>query len=457
MWIDPGTVDSDQVLYNEGGYVNGMGLRLSDGSLEAIVQNNGEPGTIAAPYDGSGWTHVAVVFDQGALRLYVDGEEIAANEDIGFDIVPGHVAGSELGGNATTTPWEYSDGAAPFFDGNIDATAVYRSALSPAEIRTVADRSFSVDAPTFYATGSSAEAFSVTATFSDLPGGDTAFEGLSMSLAELPDGWDASAETATEFDSVADGGSVAATWEVTPDPDTTGAVELEAAVEFDADGERERLADGAALGTLDSAALAQWPFDGSPADASGNGHAATLENGASFDDSVAVQGSHSVLLDGDDDYVDLADGGTPYISEGFSARTISMWIRPDSTSGSQVLFNSGGAVNGLGVRINDEAIEARAINSRSGPTISAPFSATEWTHVAVVFDSGALRLYVDGEEAAANEDVGFTAVGSAYWGGELGGSERFPWSGTFDGHVDLSTVYPFALSPELVSTLAGSY
>jgi len=458
MWVNPDTTSGDQVLFNEGGYVNGMGLRIKNGSLEAIVKNNNDGQTTAAPFDHTEWTHVAVVFDRGALRLYVNGEEVAANEDVGYHFVPGHVAGSELGGNATSTPWAYGNGASPFFRGHIDATGIYRSALSPAEIEAVGSRSFSVDAPAFYATGNETEAFTIDATFSDLPGeGGASFENISMAVTDLPAGWTSEAQTKLDFDSVADGESVSATWEVTPDASTNGEVELEVALEYEADDELRRLVDGATLNTLTSASLAEWRFNGTTEDSSDNGHAATLENGATFDSGVAVEGSHSIALDGTDDFVNLADGGQPFLSQSFSERTVSLWVNPDSTAGSQVLYNQGGAVNGMGVRINEGTLEARAINARNGPVVSVPFDRTDWTHVAAVFDRGALRLYVDGEEVAANEDVGFNSIGSAYFGGELGGAEAFPWNGSLDGHLDVSAIYPFALSPELVSTLAGSY
>lgn len=455
-WVAPDTTAGDQVIYNEGGYSNGFALRISDGSLDAVAANNGTLASVSAPFEADGWTHVAAVFDRGTLRLYLDGEEAAVTRDAGFAVVPSHVGGSELGGNTTTTPWAY-ESEDKFFGGHIDATAVYRRALSPTDIEKLIARSFAVDAPAFYAAGDDDGTFRVEATFSDLPGGGAPFGNLSMSLARLPDGWTATALTATEFGSVADGEAATAAWEVTPAPATEGAVELEAAVEYEADGASRRLVDGTALNTLESAALARWRFNGTPEDDSGNGHDAALVNGASFDDSVAVEGSHSVALDGEDDYVDLADGGTPYISGAYGERTVSTWIDPDTTAGSQVLFNAGATVNGLGVRLHDGRIEARAIRDGSGTTVAAPFEAEGWTHVGVVFDNGALRLYVDGEEVAADPDVGFAAVGSAYWGGEIGGAERFPWSGTLDGHVDVTAVYPLALSSDLVATLAGRY
>jgi hypothetical protein len=455
MWLNPDSTDGSQVLFNEGGFFNGMGLRINDGTLEAIVKNTGTAGTVAGPFDRTEWTHVAAVFDRGAFRLYVNGSELAVNEDVGYDTVPGHVAGSELGAATTTTPWRFDDQQAHFFGGHVDATAVFELALSASEVEAVATRGFAVDAPTLYDAGSDPDPFTVDATFSDLRADDgSTFESLTMSVIEIPDGWTSEAQTATEFNSVADGESVTATWEVTPDSDTTGSVELEVAVDYEIDGEQRRLIDGANLNTLTSAALAEWRFNGTTEDSSGNGHSASLENGAAFDDQVVVEGSHSVDLTGQDDFIDLAEGGEEFLGQSFTQRTLSMWIKPESTAGQQVLYNEGAGFNGMGVRINDGTLEAMVKFNGTAGTVAGPFDRTEWTHVAVVFEKGAFRLYVNGNEIAENEDVGSESVSGGYWGGEFGSAETFPWDGNFDGHFDASAIYPLALSDDLIATLA---
>ncbi|MFB6141490.1 MAG: LamG-like jellyroll fold domain-containing protein [Halosimplex sp.] len=452
-WIRPDSTSGDQMLYAEGGTISGAGVRIRDGTLEAIVARNQETATVSTAFDRTEWTHVAFVFDRGTLRLYVDGEE-AATAEAGFDTVPSHVAGSELSANTTTSPWGEED---QFFGGNVDATAVYNLALSDDDVEAIATRSFAVDAPSLYAAGSDPDPFTVSATFSDLRADDGAtFENLAMELTDLPDGWSVSAATETTFDAVPDGESVSASWEVTPAADASGSVELEAAVDYESDGERRRLVDGATLDTLNSAAEALWTFDGTTADSTGNGHTATLENGASFDDETVVEGSHSVALDGTDDFVDLA-GPQEFLSEAFSARTVTTWIKPSDTAGSQVLYNQGAAVNGMAVRIEDGTLQAATVNGGDQATVSTPFDRTEWTHVAVVFDYGALRLYVDGDEVAANEDVGYDTVSGAYWGGELGTAQQSFWSGHFGGNVDLSSTFAFALAPEQVAALASAH
>lgn len=72
------------------------------------------------------------------------------------------------------------------------------------------------------------------------------------------------------------------------------------------------------------AAFASWRFNGTTEDHSDNGHAASLENGTRFDKQVIVEGSHSVTLDGTDDFIDLAEGGEKFRPQSFSERTISL-------------------------------------------------------------------------------------------------------------------------------------
>jgi hypothetical protein len=451
MWVNPDSTDGTQTLYNEGGTVTGLAVRIQDGELQAGVINNGTAATVSTPFDRTEWANVAVVFDRGVLRLYVDGVEAATNEDVGYDALGGHGDSAEIGAARDSSLWGFDDTP---FGGNVDATAIFAGALSADEIEAVTSRSFGVDAPDLYGPG---EEFTVNATFSDLRAGDgTTFENLSMDLTRLPDGWTAAAETDTAFDAVPDGESVTATWEIMPGANSAGSVDLEAVVEYEVDGEPKRLVDRANLDTLSSAALADWRFDGSVADSSGNGHDASLANGASFDDETVVQGSHSVALDGDDDFVNLADS-QEFLSNSFSTWSVSTWINPDDTTGTQVVYNQGAAINGLAVRVNDGTLQAATVNGGTQATVSTPFSSTDWTHVAVVFDRGVLRLYVDGEEAATNEDVGYATVSGAYWGGEVGGAEASFWSGgNLGGYVDRTAVYPIALTSDLVASLAST-
>ena len=211
---------------------------------------------------------------------------------------------------------------------------------------------------------------------------------------------------------------------------------------------------------------ALWRFDGTTFDSSGGEPSETdterLFGDAEFVDD-SIEGSHSVRLTGEDgDYVVLADvsDGENLSHDAFDRKTAAMWIKPDSTDGVQDLYNEGGAQNGMAFRINEGSLEAGVTNGANLVSVSTPFEATGWTHVAVVFDRGSLTLYVDGEEAAANPDVGYDTVPAHIAESALGGNrDTNIWNGGgsfYRGKIDLTAVYTRALSADEVGRLADA-
>jgi len=161
------------------------------------------------------------------------------------------------------------------------------------------------------------------------------------------------------------------------------------------------------MGATASAALvAQWSFDNNTTDSVGTLNW-TLEGGASYS-TDAKEGSHSLMLDGTDDHAYQAAVGM--LNSAFGAKTVMMWFKADSVNGAQVLYDEGGYTNGLGIRVNNGALQAGVVNANVGFTASTPFDSPRWTHVAAVFDSGSLLLYVNGEQQAVTAAT-FTTVG----------------------------------------------
>ncbi len=74
-WIKPSTLSGIQVIFEEGSASNGMALRLNGNQLEGAVRNGSvefNANGITFPTDGQ-WHHVALVFDEGAFSIYLDG------------------------------------------------------------------------------------------------------------------------------------------------------------------------------------------------------------------------------------------------------------------------------------------------------------------------------------------------------------------------------------------------
>ncbi len=143
---DPSISDRKQVLYEEGGAINGLNLYLYDGQFYGgqWVGGTGLASflTAAAPSPGQ-WTHASLVLDMDAtnpaetLRLYVNGVLVASSE---AEQLPGHPA--DIGIGAVQDDTEFHDGNysgdGHYFAGLIGDVRVYNRALTDAEIEALA-------------------------------------------------------------------------------------------------------------------------------------------------------------------------------------------------------------------------------------------------------------------------------------------------------------------------------
>ncbi|WP_266080674.1 alkaline phosphatase D family protein [Haladaptatus caseinilyticus] len=318
-------------------------------------------------------------------------------------------------------------------------------------------------APDSYDSSSgSAESFEITAAFTNPAGADAeanTMEGVNLDVSGFPDGWSVKANTATQFDTVSNGETVTTSWNVTPDDTPDGDVKLELETTYDIGSESYRHVFQEQMSEVQ---IAYWKFENSNEDSSSYDHTFSLRNGARYDDQAAVEGEYSLQLDGTDDYIRTSS--SDFLHDAFTERTVSMWVKPDSTAGTQSIYDEGGSANGLGMRIKDDTLEAGVIDNRNLSTIENPFTRTDWVHVAVVFDTGSLTLYVDGSEVASKADVGFESVSSHGDEGEIGrsggSSSQDVWDTTgnyFGGHIDATSIYSTALSAEKIAELSNKY
>ncbi|MEM6822913.1 MAG: LamG-like jellyroll fold domain-containing protein, partial [Verrucomicrobiota bacterium] len=147
--------------------------------------------------------------------------------------------------------------------------------------------------------------------------------------------------------------------------------------------------------------IARWKLDNNLDDASANGNSIESLVGASYSAS-ALTGSGALSFNGVDQYADVNSGHATFLKEAFSERSVSFWVNPTSYSGTQTLYDEGGAAIGFGVRIKDGNLEAAVQQNNVVTLISGPISNPgSWHHVATVFDKGRLRLFWDGNEIAS--------------------------------------------------------
>jgi hypothetical protein len=179
-----------------------------------------------------------------------------------------------------------------------------------------------------------------------------------------------------------------------------------------------------------------WKFDedtGSViADWSGNGYSGTITGGASFSENG--KSGHSLTLDGETGYADVESLNL----HGHSAGTVSLWMKPTTTSGTQYIFNIGGAScdGALYMKIAAGSLVV-GYTDRSGgahTAYSGAYSApTGFDHIVVTWDPSAemIRVYknsaslanyswTDGLRNPLLEDLrfGFCSA-SGYYSGSL--------------------------------------
>jgi hypothetical protein len=219
----------------------------------------------------------------------------------------------------------------------------------------------------------------------------------------------------------------------------------------------------AGFGPVDGLA-AYYPFDTGALDVSGHGLGGTLVDGATITDEAARSGSGCLELDGAGARVDLpgTTGDETFFVEGFDARTVSAWIDPQTTDGSQVVYEEGGDADGFGLRIVDgdlEAVVANGTGDAGRGSVRGAFGTTSggWTHAVAAFDAGEIRLYANGV-AVGSGPVGPDTVPARSGPAAIGntrGESVFGSGDAFAGRIDEVTLFERALAPGEVRTLSG--
>jgi len=165
---------------------------------------------------------------------------------------------------------------------------------------------------------------------------------------------------------------------------------------------------------LGSGALALYSFaKGDASDASGNNHhgkaqGVTVATGDGIPAAVFDDAKSAIVLAEDQGSLSYrefsGDVGRSFMHASFGSRAVSFWAQAKPGEGRRTLFSEGGDA-GWNVRLVDGKITATGSNNREDhATLSAPWPTDgKWHHVAFVYSSGDLMLYVDGRQVAAGE------------------------------------------------------
>ncbi|UJF34824.1 Ig-like domain-containing protein [Paenibacillus hexagrammi] len=76
MWVKANETDRAQMLYEEGNQANGgLALKIEGNNLIAGAAKEGRVQTVSTAFQDTSWHHVAAIYEEGILKLYVDGVE----------------------------------------------------------------------------------------------------------------------------------------------------------------------------------------------------------------------------------------------------------------------------------------------------------------------------------------------------------------------------------------------
>jgi glucose/arabinose dehydrogenase/PKD repeat protein len=198
--------------------------------------------------------------------------------------------------------------------------------------------------------------------------------------------------------------------------------------------------------TVPSGLVAAYTFaegaGGTTADVSGNGNIGTLVGGTAW--STAGRFGRALSFDGVNDLVSIADAAALDLTTGL---TIEAWVNPSVLSGWRTIALKG-APGGMAYALyaHDEVPRPAGYVNTGGADLSAAGTAGlptgTWTHVALTFGAGTLRLYVNGVQVGTRAVTG--AIRTSADPLTLGGNA--PWGEWFSGLLDEVRIYNRALT-----------
>jgi hypothetical protein len=404
------------------------------------------------------WTHLAASYDRVALRLYVNGAQVASLPTAGaIDTSTGLL---RIGGNAT---WPTE-----FFNGVIDEVRVYSSALSAAEIQKDMTTPVAGAAPAPPAPPSDTSAPTVTIT---APANGSSVAGIVNVTAIASDNVGV---VGVQFkaDGVAIGAEdttspYGASWDSTTVPD--GAHVLTAIARDAAGNSTTALAVNV---TVSNAAPPPPPPPPPPPTPAGGlvaaysfneGSGATLGDSSGAGNSGVIAGATwtsggkyggALSFDGVNDWVTVPDSDSLDLTTGL---TLEAWVKPSATKDWPTVIQKENAPNlayslyansdaGLGNKPSAHLwIAGSDRNIRGGGTLPVG----TWSHVAMTYDGATLRLFVNALQVAALVQSGpiTTSTGALRIGGNSLFANEF-----FKGLIDEVRIYNRALGPGELNT-----
>lgn len=199
---------------------------------------------------------------------------------------------------------------------------------------------------------------------------------------------------------------------------------------------------------LNSDLLASYPFNGSPADVTGNGYDGSAENGVSLTTDRFGVSNAAYEFDGVDDYINT------FSTFDYSERTLSLWIQPYSIIGSGgsgtvlihvAITQDADALNYGILRVHVDNGMLKLFSGGISGTYSQGISANTWVHLVLVRNGNINQYYVDGTLVGSGTADGsgstFNPVDDFIIGAGRSTTNQF-----YNGKIDDILIYERALN-----------
>lgn len=143
LWFNAADTASLQMLYEEGGRINGLNIFIDQGQVKVGAWANRAGQWLSQTITTNQWHHVAYVFDQGQFSLFFDGNQVQS-VSTGFSTIPNHSGANALGAvNGWTLVGNSSSeqlGTSSYYTGMLAGVTYDNSALLLADINDIASQ-----------------------------------------------------------------------------------------------------------------------------------------------------------------------------------------------------------------------------------------------------------------------------------------------------------------------------
>ena len=200
--------------------------------------------------------------------------------------------------------------------------------------------------------------------------------------------------------------------------------------------------------------VAYYPFNGNANDESGNGNHGTVYGAVPTQDFNGNMNS-AYSFDGTNDYIQVSDSNSLDLT---TSLTFSAWIKIDSYAGDYPYLLSKEPYNYEPYRFYFQSNQtifgwASSATIRRVAGVSRGVPIAEWTHVAIIFNSGNIKFYHNGESISS---INSTITSLYKTNGSLYIGTRTPANNALDGILDEILIYNRALSATEIQKLADN-